>query len=105
MPHPAAITPGWQDPISQLPYHVIPVSRHDTPNTTLRQKAKKKECHKDCDSSTLIWVIIAATLGAQLVSYFRIHATHVCHAIATISKLPRLQTCTPPHILWPNVSL
>ena len=49
IPHPVTITPGWQDPIGRLPYHVIPISGHDTPNTTLCQKVKKNDYHKDCD--------------------------------------------------------
>ena len=96
IPHPPTIAPSWQDPICRLPYHLISVSGHDTPNTTLCQKAKK-DYHKDCDICTLIW-------AGQLVRFFVIHATHVCHALATISKPPRLQTYTPAHTLRLNVS-
>lgn len=103
IPHPAAITPGWQDPIGRLPYHVISVSGHDAPNTTLCQKVKKKIATKIVTPVHSSWGIITATLGARLVSYFRIHAT--CHTLATISNLPCLQACTSAHILWPSVSL
>jgi hypothetical protein len=70
IPHPPAIAPGWQDPSSRLPYHIISVSGHDTPNTTLCQKGEKNDYHKGCDTYTLIWGIVAATQGAQLVQFF-----------------------------------
>ena len=54
IPHPPTIAPSWQDPICRLPYHLISVSGHDTPNTILCPKARK-DYHKDCYICTLIW--------------------------------------------------
>jgi hypothetical protein len=66
IPHPPATAPGWQDPIRRLPYHLISVSGHDTPNMTLCQEAgEKKDYHKDSHLG-----IIVATLGAQMVQFF-----------------------------------
>jgi hypothetical protein len=68
IPHPPAIAPGWQYPISRLPYHFRFGTRHAQYGTV--SEGQKKDCHKDCNTCTLIWGIIAATLGTQLVHFF-----------------------------------